>query len=411
LVAAVEEIRRLPGYGDFLAAAGFAEVATASKRQPVVYLAATAETGIALVVTGPGVVPVPLPALTDEAVQGAVADYATAYEAWRGDPDGGAEQEWTECLDRVCRWLWEAIFEPLRGALRRLSRATLIPCGPLGALPLHAAWRPDEGARTGRRYAMDEMTLSYAPSGRALRAAAEVAAEVPAARLLAVVDPRPVSAAPLPGAAWEVAVARRVFPDADVFEAEAATLEDVREALSRASVLHFAGHGVSSLTDPLDSALVLAGDRPLALREIFGLRLGLRLVVLSACETAVAGRTLPDEVVSLPTGILQAGAAGVVASQWVVRDVPAAMLVAEFYRLWRRLSLTPAEALHRAQQWLRDTTNEQKARYYAEARRSDGDWLTPQAAEALHASVVWAEPKERAHAAIGTWGGFAHIGV
>ena len=61
------------------------------------------------------------------------------------------------------------------------------------------------------------------------------------------------------------------------------------------------------------------------------LQLRVRLAVLSACETAQPGTELPDEVVALPTGLLQAGVAGIVASQWSVPDRATAMLMAEFY--------------------------------------------------------------------------------
>jgi CHAT domain-containing protein len=61
------------------------------------------------------------------------------------------------------------------------------------------------------------------------------------------------------------------------------------------------------------------------------------------------GTDLPDEVVALPTGLLQAGVAGIVASQWSVPDRATAMLMAEFYRCWRRDRLAPAAALRAAQ--------------------------------------------------------------
>jgi CHAT domain-containing protein len=60
---------------------------------------------------------------------------------------------------------------------------------------------------------------------------------------------------------------------------------------------------------------MLADDEALTLREIMGLRLWrMRLCFLSACETGIVGVDIPDEVVSLPVGLIQAGAAGVVAS-------------------------------------------------------------------------------------------------
>src|SRR5439155_26270117 len=73
---------------------------------------------------------------------------------------------------------------------------------------------------------------------------------------------------------------------------------------------------------------------------------------------------LPDEVVALPSGFQRAGFAGVIASLWSVADLSTAMLMEQFYRLWRRESKTPAVALCEAQQWLRDTTNREKADYF-----------------------------------------------
>ena len=89
-----------------------------------------------------------------------------------------------------------------------------------------------------------------------------------------------------------------------------------------------------------------------------------RLAALSACETGIPGTKLPDEVVGLPTGWLQAGVAGVVASLWSVNDLSTAMLMERFYRLWREDGLAPALALRQAQLWLRDSTNREKAEYF-----------------------------------------------
>jgi CHAT domain-containing protein len=120
----------------------------------------------------------------------------------------------------------------------------------------------------------------------------------------------------------------------------------------------------------MDSALVLA-DGPLELRDLISTEededlLGSRLVVLDACETYVPGTGLPDEAISLATGFLQLGAAGVIATQWAVGGLAASLLKARFYREWRLSAMSPAQALTSAQRWLRDTTNAEKA-----------EWLRP----------------------------------
>ena len=77
-----------------------------------------------------------------------------------------------------------------------------------------------------------------------------------------------------------------------VFIGEAATRPNLLSAAAGATHIHFACHGVFNPVTPADSALLLSQDRqaaPLTLREIVGLRefAGARLVVASACQTAV----------------------------------------------------------------------------------------------------------------------------
>jgi CHAT domain-containing protein len=71
---------------------------------------------------------------------------------------------------------------------------------------------------------------------------------------------------------------------------------------------------------------------------------------------------LPDEAIGLPVGPLQAIASAVIGSLWPVNDVSIALLIERLYlyHLKENLdrpqdgSLPPAQALRRAQQWLRD---------------------------------------------------------
>ena len=113
----------------------------------------------------------------------------------------------------------------------------------------------------------------------------------------------------------------------------------------------------------------MAYDAVLSLRNLLDLELqGLRLAILSACETGIPGTELLDEVVSLPTGLLQAGAAGVVSSLWSVADLSTMLLISRFYELWRPQDsetqpLEPSIALRQAQLWLRDSTGSELVPY------------------------------------------------
>ncbi len=108
-------------------------------------------------------------------------------------------------------------------------------------------------------------------------------------------------------------------------------------------------------------------DGLLTLRDLLDLRLsnqgGIRLAILSACETGLSRIELADEVIGLPTGLLQAGVAGVVASLWSVSDLSTILLLVRFYDFWREDGTYPSKALPQAQVWVRDTTNRQKYDY------------------------------------------------
>jgi CHAT domain-containing protein len=257
---------------------------------------------------------------------------------------------------------------------------------------------------------LDTVSVSYVPNARALRAARRLAGQVRATRLLALADPWPVAADPLPMAASEAAVAAAAFQAAHtVLRRGEATFLSFEWEAAKADVLHLACHGFAALDRPLDSGLVLAGGQ-VTLRRLMELQLRVRLAVLSACETAQPGTELPDEVVALPTGLLQAGVAGIVASQWAVPDRATAMLMAEFYRCWRQDQEAPAAALRSAQRWLRDTTTAEKREHFRAALSGQADWLPPDVGEAFIEWLYFA-PDGLGHADIHHWGAFAHVGA
>jgi CHAT domain-containing protein len=339
-----------------------------------------------------------------------------AYGYWRRNPhDAQARQAWSDALDGTCRWLWNGLMGDVIDALARLgaNRAVLVPQGWLGLLPLHAAWTERDGAR---RYAIDEVSLTYAPNARTVTASDEAAARIAPISILAVDEPQPVSAKPLVCSGQEVAAALEHFERKDLLGGTTATKETVRDKLRDYAVLHFSCHGLAGFAQPLEGGLLMAHDQRLTLREMLSLRLeGLRLAVLSACETGIPGTNLPDEVISLPMGLVQAGAAGVVASLWSVSDLSTMLLMARFYELWRRDGLEPPEALRRAQQWLRDTTNGEKAAYLKDSAQQVAETRLPGfvAEEVYGQQQVFfelrAEEKDFAHPFY--WAAFGYSGV
>jgi CHAT domain-containing protein len=452
----VTEIQQIPGYADFLAEPGFARIqAAAQPGSPLVYLLATSAGGLALVVGGeeehkpgflekPGLSPVTAIWLDDlseaklrEVVYGpaddpALGGYLGAYDRWRRNSrSADARAAWHAALDATTVWLWNSVMAPVVDHLAQagVTQAVLIPSGLLGLLPLHAAWTDslshNVGAEPGtptdslshnvgegrgeglRRYALDTVTFSYAPSGLALSASQQQAQAVHTDGLLAVDNPD--GSLLFSGQEVDAALSHFALAQSQRLVGFAATLDTVKQAISGQPVLHFSTHGWAGWGNPLQGGLLLAGDAHLTLEEMLALRLpAARLAVLSACETGIPGTKLPDEVIGLPAGLLQAGVAGVVASLWAVNDLSTARLMERFYQHWRAEGLAPAQALCQAQRWLRDVTRAELGDYYASfiAR------LPPAEAQAARAALIFTgDPNDRPYSHPYYWAGFTYSGA
>jgi CHAT domain-containing protein len=371
----ITAIRQVDGYANFLMAPEFADIVAAVKSSILVYLVVTKAGGLVLIVNeNEKITPVWLPELTEESLEHTLANmeppdtgYLRAYNDWLTHPkESTYHQQWLTSLESTTQLLWEQVMVPLIQALPKSAQVTLIPVGQLGLLPFHAAWTEDNNTPTGKRYALDELTISYAPNARSLTEARKVAHRVAADHLLAVDEPKPVKESPLPSSEYEVQTVIANFAQHHIFKHEAATRQAILNALANCTVLHFSCHGVANLNKPLESALIMANNEPLTVKDFLDLRLnGVRLATLSACETGIPGMELPDEVVNLPAGLLQAGVAGVVASLWSVSDMSTALLMTKFYQnvttLWQEqgTQASIAPALQAAQCWLRDATKKE----------------------------------------------------
>jgi hypothetical protein len=267
----------------------------------------------------------------------------------------------------------DSVITTLAAACRTwgLRRLVIIPCGLLGLLPLHAALVPTPDGGDIRVPLQDIGRVSYAPSARVWLASRQRALSIPnttAPDVLVVGNPLPqIGAASLPGAEEEARlVVRLVTKQArgrvHHLETTAATslavLSTLRDFGASLTCAHFACHGEADPNEPEHSSLLLADGARLMVRDLLDPQNAinfahLRLAVLSACQTGIPGMKLPDEVVGLPAGWLQAGAAGVLASLWPVSDDATVALMGRFYELYLIDGLDPVDALWLAQRWLR----------------------------------------------------------
>ena len=397
---AVAAIRAIPGYEGYLMPADWPHVVSAAEAGPLAYIGYTEVGGVALTIGGRAradAVPTVtwLDALTEEAVEEMVERYLQAYDM-RQSEDSKDRRQWPEILTSTTRRLWDLVMGPLLSSVPT-DRIVLVPSGVLALLPLHAAWHDDEYAITGRRYAIDDALVTFTPSAQALRHTIARTVESAQPTILAVYDPDPG----LPNTLREVHDAVSWFTRRCELSKHEATLDTVRAELAQYSVIHFSCHGSADLADPLRSGLAAASDGRLTLAHVLDQRLPhTRLAILSACETAVVGTNVPDEVVGLPTGFVQAGAQGVIGSLWPVGDAVTCALMARFYELWRGHGAEPAEALRQAQRWVRDSTIGAVESSYPEIA---WPWEASEHPEPNPAVLVFSNPMH--------WAAFQYVGI
>jgi CHAT domain-containing protein/tetratricopeptide (TPR) repeat protein len=322
----------------------------------------------------------------------------SVYEWFAGDLPADRREE---AAGQVAQ-LSEVLLGPVAGRLGD-RRLLIVANGPLQSLPFAALIEPGRGAMPLVRH----HEILTAPS---LAVLAELRARQrsrpPAAGILVVADPvfggqderlprlAPDAAATvdplaavlprLPETAAEAtAIAalagQRLVRLAEGFDASRDLLAGGK--LRDYDLVHFATHGTLRFDRPELSALTLSmidrNGRPrdglLRVGEIADLDFAARLVVLSACKTAL-GREQGDEgLIGLPQAFMKAGASRVLVSLWDVGDRSTAELMRRFYHALLIEKQEPAAALRAAQCALERDPRWRLPRYWAGFVLA-GDW-------------------------------------
>jgi CHAT domain-containing protein/tetratricopeptide (TPR) repeat protein len=260
--------------------------------------------------------------------------------------------------------------ELLRDALSalpsRIQRLILVPDGPLHHLPFDALRPSRDAPPLAARY-----ELVVAPSATLWHHWRSNGSRPATLRALAFADPdlaislrsdarernatlhQGLRVGRLPHARRESRALERHFGTVEALVGERASEMALKQRnLLDYDILHFAAHAIADDAHPDRSAVLLAAgtgseDGLLQAREIAGLDLQDRIVVLSACQTATGTVLSGEGVLSLARAFFEAGARSVIGSRWPIRDDDAAAFFDHFYRaLAEGASLS--EALTRA---------------------------------------------------------------
>ncbi|HET7114088.1 MAG TPA: CHAT domain-containing protein, partial [Pyrinomonadaceae bacterium] len=275
--------------------------------------------------------------------------------------------------------LYKLLIAPIESLLDQRKLTCIVPDKVLHYLPFAALM-----SEAGDEYLIKKFRIQLAPSttiflqslkegGQKLEPGEE--------RLLSVGNPtfRPVDfprLQPLPAARDEArTIAKFYNPPYGLLLERNATEQAVRSGLEKSNVAHFALHYVVDERHSLYSKMVLtpparitndADDGLLQIHEIYKMDLAhMRLVVLSACQTAIEQQYSGEGAVSVARPFIASGVPLVVATLWPVDSSSSERLMTSFHRERTRSKVSTAEALQRAQlEMLSDTYEPLHHPYY-----------------------------------------------
>jgi CHAT domain-containing protein len=320
-------------------------------------------------------------------------------------------ERWREAIDAIGGVLFDRLWAPVTETLDALgvkegAELVWFPQAGLGVLPLHAAWK-NEGQ--GRSWIGETYAIRYAPSASCL-----IGKRARTDDGFSLIVSDPAGNPPMPNSALELAWVREADPTekVTVLAGAEAVKTSVMTELAQASRAHFSTHAVFRVDDPFKSGLLMANGEMLSLEELLPVieKTALREVILTGCETAMAQvARRPDELLGFPAAFLEHGAATVVATQWPVDDWAAAALAGRFYREWRKpLDTTSAQAMRRAQNWMREVTGDELSELLRPLQEDPGQ--LGELAAGLRTSLYGMGPEERPFAHPYFWAPFTVSG-
>lgn len=265
--------------------------------------------------------------------------------------------------------LYDILITPVESLLDPTRQICIVPDKVLNYLPFNTLVSPRSG-----HYLISDYVLSFSPSSNVFLLCTEDAARKSALtggeRLLSVGNPRLDSERfpelrELPSATREATEIAAYYLSNRLLVEEDARAGTVATEMAKSDVIHLASHYVVDERSPLLSKLLLAGDpldsaHPsrspddqsgvLQAAAIYQQRpLRARLVVLSACQTAIEGYYNGEGAVGMSRTFLAARIPLVVASLWPVDSDSTKELMINFHRYRNSTDPFTARALRQAQ--------------------------------------------------------------
>ncbi|KAH7120490.1 CHAT domain-containing protein [Dactylonectria macrodidyma] len=312
------EIRKQPGFHNFLQTPNEAEIRAAAKHGPIVVINTTKHRFDAIIVEQHQIRCIRLPDLT-------YADLNIKAES----RDLGSPE--------TLEWLWDVVAQPILHALGFIEPSAgddwphiwWIPTGQLSKFPLHAAGYHRNGSTES---VMDRVMSSYGSSvtaiirGRRHDKRGNTSPGSSRALLVAMQHTKEASVSALPFAGTEIAMLRDLLRSMNVNTVEPGQRKkDIVSQLPSCDMFHFAGHGHTH-DDPLMSRLLLGEEKsePLTVNDLLEMNISEHspfLAYLSACGTGrITFDNFIDESIHLVSACQLAGYRHVIGTLWEVND-------------------------------------------------------------------------------------------
>jgi len=261
-------------------------------------------------------------------------------------------------LNRSSGVLFDALIGPVRDRLEGAKRLVIVPDGPLHAVPFAALY--DTASRS---VLVDRFSITITPSLAFFRQISLERAPKQRFEVVAVGSPMGRTSGDrvlpnLPGADREAGAVAALYDHGHVLRGANATRERFLEVAALGRILHFAGHALINARDPNLSHLLVSPTADDAVGAVFATDIarhdlrGVRLVILSACETASGRVTRGEGVIGLARSFLKAGASSVIATLWPVDDQRALEMATAVHEQLKQ-GRSAADALRTAQIALR----------------------------------------------------------
>ncbi len=280
--------------------------------------------------------------------------------------------------------LYRYLILPVANQLNSTSPLYIIQDGILGQLPFSTLYSQET-----RRYLIEDYSIVTNHSMSVLvqtNALAAIKSDNANETFIGISNPRfsyrrfpglPT----LPSSEEEVIRASSLYQQSKLFSREKALESSTVSQIQNYNIVHIASHTIDSKDTPLTSAILLAEENQLAIKEkpwagitfdgilqaseIHHLKLPItKLVILSSCRSGVGDYANGEAMGALAKAFFSAKVPSVIASLWDIDDSSSAELMYFFHHYHRNQSLGYAASLRQAQCSLIKGNNKNKRHPY-----------------------------------------------